>query len=142
MKIILSKEAIFDYEETIANELLNRRAFATTLRKYIKETEKSKQIVKMKYKNWRLVLFLKKTEEDWVVLGICEECDFKTEMLKDGTINCWLNSTLFDGEDYEYEIKPLKCPRCGATERQKKDGKDTRGAQKYKCCICHKWYTL
>lgn len=38
--------------------------------------------------------------------------------------------------------KEVICPKCGSTERQRKNGHRTDGTQIYKCNSCNRYYTI
>ena len=40
------------------------------------------------------------------------------------------------------EAPTLTCPACGSTHRQTKEGKDTKGKQRYQCQNCARFYIL
>src|SRR5512141_2806412 len=35
----------------------------------------------------------------------------------------------------------MKCPRCGTSQKQYKNGKTQAGSQRYRCCVCQHSYT-
>lgn len=96
-KLVLTKGAIFDYEEIVCNEEMDRRAFRASAEKLIGG---DKEELRVDYKDGKtgkeLILFIRRGYDFglmrvWILEGICEKCDYSEDMEKSGVIKEWLS---------------------------------------------------
>lgn len=96
-KIVLTKGAVFDYEEIVCNMQLNRSKFRAQAEKIIKDTDEGslRQVFYDSDSNKELMLFLRRGYDFgimrlWILEGICEKDDYCEEMERSGAIREWL----------------------------------------------------
>ncbi len=96
-KLVITKSAIFDYEEIVCNIEMDRTAFRNDVEKIIKNKENPTRIKYVDKKTGKkLMLFIRKGYEfglmkTWILDGICEERDYDKEMENNGVIAEWLS---------------------------------------------------
>lgn len=96
-KIVLTKGAVFDYEEIVCNMQLNRSEFRARVEKIIETTEENSLRLVYHDPNSQkeLMLFLRRGYDFgimrlWILEGICEKDDYDEEMERNGVIKEWL----------------------------------------------------
>ena len=97
-KIVLTKGAIFDYEEIVCHRELDRQKIRQNVEKKLKNnpTQTDLRIELFDEDSQKdLLLFVKRGYDfgimrTWVLLGICEKSDYDPEMERNGVIKEWL----------------------------------------------------
>lgn len=98
-KIVLTKGAVFDYEEIVCNRELDRSKIKSYAEKELSRKKCDERDVRMRYRDEEtgkdLLLFIKKGYDfgimrSWILQGICEESDYDEEMEHNGVIKDWL----------------------------------------------------
>lgn len=96
-KLVMTKGAVFDYEEIVCGMELNKLKFRQETEKLIGNTEK--QTLRLVYPDpsskKELMLFLRRGYDFgimrlWILEGICETADYEEEMENNGVIKKWL----------------------------------------------------
>lgn len=99
-KLVVTAGAIFDYEEIVCNEEMDRTAFRKDVEELIAgEEEKLRVNYRDRKTGKSLTLFLRKGYEFgimrvWILEGICESCDYSKELEDSGAIEEWLSITI------------------------------------------------
>ena len=99
-KIVLTKGAIFDYEDIVCKTEMDRQKFRTAVEKalskdrYADETDLRLPLTD-KSTGKELLLFIKRGYDfgimrTWILRGICEQSDYDEEMEHNGVIKEWL----------------------------------------------------
>ncbi len=96
-KIVLTKGAVFDYEEIVCNMQLNRGEFRARVEKIIGERDENslRLVFNDSDSKKELMLFLRRGYDFgimrlWILEGICEKDDYDEEMERSGAIKKWL----------------------------------------------------
>ncbi len=97
-KIVVSKGAIFDYEEIVCMRPFPYNEMKESVEKLLisdEDNEEKKIVMTDIGSEKELLLFLKKGYDFgmmrlWILQGICEVCDYCDEMEQNGSIRKWL----------------------------------------------------
>lgn len=96
-KIVLTRGAVFDYEEIICGRLMDRWRFRAEAEKLIEDSDK--ETLRIVFfdtdSDKELLLFLRCGRDFgimrlWILEGICETKDYDAEMENNGVIEEWL----------------------------------------------------
>lgn len=96
-KVVMTKGAVFDYEEIVCLIPADRQKIKSAAEKSIKDENAA--VLRTVYSDpasgKELILFLKRGYDFgpmrmWILEGICEKCDYLPEMEENGTIREWL----------------------------------------------------
>ena len=100
---MVTKGAIFDYEEIVAKKSLEVTSLRRFVEKAVAESEKNVELkgLRLPYNDGEneLLLFIRRgyrfgIMQGWIVEGICAKDDYHHDMEDDGTIAEWLEVTI------------------------------------------------
>lgn len=109
-KVVITDEAIFDYEELAAGQSMPKADIKSESETYIENMQKCGRLLRGYYFRAKyfdesmgkmLMLFFYKgiklgSMQMWKLSGICEANDWTKELEDDGLIRVWLNSKIAD----------------------------------------------
>ena len=104
-KIVLTKGAVFDYEEIVCMREMDRCKFRSAIERELSsdKSNEEKFSIRMRYfdvdSDKNLLLFIKRGYDFgimriWILQGICEESDYDEEMEHNGVIKEWLEAEI------------------------------------------------
>lgn len=118
-KIIITEEAVFDYEESLGLKRLDKSALKSETEEYIDYMNRNGRLLYENYFRCKyldnesgrmLMLFLCRADkmnimQNWRLAGVCFAEDWGEDAEEDGKIRAWLESGITDSGDGDWVIE-------------------------------------
>lgn len=100
-KLVMTKGAVFDYEEIVCDMPLDKVKFRQAVEKLLSNSAEERRRVEYDdpSSGKRLLLFLRRGYDFglmrlWILEGVCEKDDYDEEMEENGVIKEWLETVI------------------------------------------------